>query len=301
MPQDNEHFDIIGIGACTIDTFYLVDEFPDVEGVYESSESIVSGGGPVATALAAASAFGSKTAMCDRVGDDWRGDQILSELASFGVDTSSVFRGRNSESSGATALVRRRDGARAITFTRATCTELKPSDLPSNRIGNAKILHLNGRHHQASMSACEIARANGVKISFDGGANRYRESSRDFVQNSDIIIVALDFAKRFSGITDKVDSMAADLFNNSPAELVTITDGIRGSWVFEKSGEQFHQPAIPTNKLVDTTGCGDVYHGAFLHSLSKGCLLREAAKEASYWASKTCEGLGGRSALPKKV
>ena len=297
MGDDN--FDIVGIGASTIDTFYLVDEFPGEEGVYESDQSVVSGGGPVATALAAASALGSRTAMFDRIGDDWRGDRILSEFKNFGVDVSGIIKEAGAESSGATALVRRRDGARAITFTRATCRELNTDEVNAEYIAGAKILHLNGRHHEASMYACEVARDLGVKISFDGGANRFRESSRDYVRRSDICIVALDFAMNYTAIAQDIDAMAEAIFAEGVAELVAITDGTNGSWVFRSSGEKFHQPAIAADKVIDTTGCGDVYHGAFLHHYAQGASPEHAALEASKWASKTCEGLGGRSALTR--
>ena len=292
----SDRFDIVGIGACTIDTFYLVDEFPGGEGVYESDSSVISGGGPVATALAAAASLGSRTAMFDRIGDDWRGDRILAEFKNFGVDVSGITREPDSESSGATALVRRSDGARAITFTRATCRELEPEEINAEQIANADILHLNGRHHAASMRGCDIARENGTRISFDGGANRYRESSHDYVKQSDICIVALDFAERYTGKKGDIQVIAESLFSECRGELVVITDGVNGSWIYQHP-EIIHQPAIPPNKLIDTTGCGDVYHGAFLHALSKGSTPTEAALLASQWASKTCEGLGGRSAL----
>jgi sugar/nucleoside kinase (ribokinase family) len=79
--------------------------------------------------------------------------------------------------------------------------------------------------------------------------------------------------------------------------VLVITDGVRGSWVWSNDGAAFHQPAIQVPEVVDTTGCGDVYHGAFLHGLLSGWTLEKCAAFASDWAAQTARGLGGRWAL----
>jgi len=80
--------------------------------------------------------------------------------------------------------------------------------------------------------------------------------------------------------------------------LVVITDGANGSWVFANDGTQFQQPAYLLPNVVDTTGCGDSYHGAFLFGLIKGMTLRECARLASAVAALNAQQLGGRSGLP---
>jgi sugar/nucleoside kinase (ribokinase family) len=80
--------------------------------------------------------------------------------------------------------------------------------------------------------------------------------------------------------------------------LVVITDGTKGSWVYPGSGQGFHQPAFLLRDVVDTTGCGDSYHGAFLFGLLKGMDLHETAALASAVAALNTQHLGGRWGLP---
>jgi sugar/nucleoside kinase (ribokinase family) len=82
-----------------------------------------------------------------------------------------------------------------------------------------------------------------------------------------------------------------------PARLLVITDGIRGSHVWSREGAFFHQPAFTASPLVDTTGCGDVFHGAFLHGWLSNWPLERCAEHASRLAAKNAEGLGGRHVL----
>jgi sugar/nucleoside kinase (ribokinase family) len=76
-----------------------------------------------------------------------------------------------------------------------------------------------------------------------------------------------------------------------------ITDGVRGSHVWSCDGEAFHQHACVVSNVVDTTGCGDVFHGAFLHGWLQNWPLQESAAFASKLAAETARGLGGRFAL----
>jgi sugar/nucleoside kinase (ribokinase family) len=118
---------------------------------------------------------------------------------------------------------------------------------------------------------------------------------RRLVALTDICIVALDFARQYSGQTE-VEAMARVLLAEGP-ELVVITDGLRGSWIYPRSSEPFHQPAYPQADLIDTTGCGDTYHGAFLFGLARNLPLAECAALASELAAQNCRFLGGRGGL----
>jgi sulfofructose kinase len=77
-----------------------------------------------------------------------------------------------------------------------------------------------------------------------------------------------------------------------------ITDGTRGSWIYPREGPSFHQPAYLLPEVVDTTGCGDSYHGAFLFGRLKGWDLEKTAAFASAVAALNSQHLGGRSGLP---
>ncbi len=295
MTTGERKFDVVGLGVSTQDIFMVVDELPGGELVQRAHASLLQGGGPVATALVALARLGARTAMIDRLGDDWRGRLIVDEFRKEKVacDWIAMLPGRTT--SVAVILVRKRDGARSIIFSPGDADELTPEELPEEVIASARILHLNGRHFAASLEAAHIARAHGVKVSFDGGAHRHRDDLAALVPLADICIVAEEFATAFAGTLDAA-SAAKKLLAAGP-ETVVITCGSRGSRIFARGRESSHQPAYRVD-VVDTTGAGDAYHGAFLFGILTGLDLRRCASLAAAVAAMNTRRLGGRTALP---
>jgi sugar/nucleoside kinase (ribokinase family) len=292
----NSRFDVLGLGASTVDVLSLVDHFPAGEEVQQAHQVTIQGGGPVATALVTLARLGARTAMLDLIGDDWRGQVILNEFEREGVCTDYLRRVENAASATSSILVRRTDGARTIIFAPSTAPPWPAEATPEELMASAKILHVNGRHWEACLQACRQARAGGVKVSFDGGAYRYGSKIKQLIPLVDICIVARDFAAAYTQAANTPQA-AAMLLAEGP-ELVVITDGARGSWIYPQSGPSFHQPAYLLPEVVDTTGCGDSYHGAFLFGLVRGYDLAQSAALASAVAALNTRQLGGRGGLP---
>ena len=296
MSAKNPVYDVIGLGVSTLDFLQIVDELPGEELVQKAYQSVLQGGGPVATSIVTLARLGSRTAMIDSLGDDWRGGLILEEFKREGVSTDHIIIDRGATSSIASILIRKRDGARTIAFSPGSCRELEWSDVASRLISDAKILHLNGRHAHACLEAAKMVRDSNVKVSFDGGAHRYRPELQKLIPLTNICIVAKQFALQFSGV-DSIRRAASQLLDAGP-ELVVITAGTDGCWVFAKNGRTFHQPAFMNKYVVDTTGAGDVFHGAFLHGMISGLELDEIARFASAAAAMSTRFLGGRAGIP---
>ena len=287
--------EVVGLGASTLDVLNLVEDYPVQEGVQEADDMILQGGGPVATAMVTLSRLGVPVAMLDTLGDDWAGKFILSEFQTEGVSIEHIRIATDRKSAVSTILVRP-NGDRSIIHQRGTVPEFSSEDLPDRVISSASILHLNGRHWEACLQACNIARKHQVLISFDGGADRYQSKFTEIIPSVNICIVARDFAEKHAR-SMKIEIAAQLLLSQGPS-LVVITEGRRGSWIYSDGGEAFHQPAFEVSRIVDTTGAGDVYHGAFLYGVLKGLGLRESARLASAAAAMKCGSLGGRSGIP---
>lgn len=292
----NSRFDVLGLGASTVDILSLVDHFPASEEVQQAHQVAIQGGGPVATALVTLARLGARTTMLDVIGDDWRGEVILNEFEREGVGTDYLRRVENAASATSSILVRRTDGARTIIFAPSTAPPLPADAAPEELISSAKILHVNGRHWEACLQACHHARKRGVKVSFDGGAHRYGSQIKQLIPLVDICIVAREFASAYTQAGDI--QQAAELLLAAGPALVVITDGAKGSWVYPQGGPSFHQPACLLPQVVDTTGCGDSYHGGFLFGLVRGYDLAETAALASAVAALNTRQLGGRGGLP---
>lgn len=295
IPRDRE-IDLLGIGTSTLDRLYLVEDFPVGDCVHVPLAYTEMGGGPTATAICAAAALGARTCMVDQIGDRPPPELLLEGYRRHGVSLDRMVTAPGSTTGHASILVRRSDGARAITYQPGTVKELDEQDVDLEIVKRSKILHMNGRHHRLAAKAIAIAKASGTPVSFDGGASRFRPESRALFESADILIVSHHFAETATGSTE-VDAMLADL-SATGAHIVGITKGEKGSqFLLPHSGERFSQPAIRATRVVDTTGCGDVFHGAFLYHLSQGLCPSSCAERAAIMAARNCEGLGGRFAI----
>lgn len=291
----DQSFDIVGMGMSMIDILKVVDAFPEGEGVTEVIESRPQGGGPVPTALVMAAQLGASTAIVDRIGQDWRGDLVVHEYRAAGVNTDHLFLEPGKTTTYGTVLVRQGDGARHVVFSPGDFTPLAVDELPRDVMRSAKILHLNGRHWPACLDAAHEIRGAGGLVSFDGGDGRFDEKFRELLPLVDIHIAARDFAEKLAGSDDTGEQLATMV--GLGAKIAGITDGARGSWFATETGDVFHQPAYPVETVVDTTGCGDVFHGAFLFAYIQDWTLKECAIFASAAAAINATALGGRGHL----
>lgn len=325
FPQKN--IDIVGIGASTLDRFIVVDHYPTGREVQQVVSSTTDGGGPVATALAVAGKYGARTAMIDSIGDDMVGRHILDDFEKYNVNTNAIQVESGTNSGVATILVKQSTGERAVFFERSTATEPDFLEVHKQLIEDAYILHINGRHRQLMRSAMAVAKEAGTIISLDGGAQRYDEDMKPITEDSHIVIVARDYAEKYTGTTNLED--ACRIIHDRGALIAGVTDGANGSYFVWPDGTAYRCEPFPQKSIVDTTGAGDSFHGAFLANLahiinhmkgqetistseSHGAFIRvvellkhcahsdleKAAIFASAVASLNTQGIGGRSPLP---
>jgi sulfofructose kinase len=242
------------------------------------------------------SRLGGRSAMIDSLGDDWAGAHIIREFQKEGVATTYLYTQSGCTTSVSNILVSARDGARAVMFTPGSLPELSLSALQKSAIRSAQFLHLNGRHWKACLEALDLAKASNTRVSFDGGANRFRPELKMLVPSSDICIVAKDFAEKYTG--ENKPSRSSELLLKEGPGIAVVTDGVNGSWVSTRDGLSIHQPAFLFPHTVDTTGCGDSYHGAFLFGLLEGYSVENSARIASAVAAINTQHLGGRTGIP---
>ncbi len=297
MPApDGGGWSLLGLGMSVLDVVQVVGAFPVDSGVTRVIRSTTMGGGPVATALCAAGRLGASTAMIDRIGNDWQGDRIEEDFRKFGVSTDLVQRETNRRSASGTVLVREVDGERHLLYEESDATPITVAELPAEALASCRLLHLNGRHWPSCIDAARIVRESGGLVSFDGGANRFEARFLELLPLVDVLVVARDFAHQLAESDDLGTQLSS--LRGFGAKIVGLTDGERGSWFESAEGGRFHQPAFAVSKLVDTTGCGDVFHGAFLFARLRGDEWRQCARFASAAAAINAMALGGRGHLP---
>jgi len=236
--------------------------------------------------------------MVDRIGCDWKGRLVRADYERFGVDLSHLLQEAGRKTTLGTVLVRRGDGERHLIYDEGDCTPLSAHELPRALLARCRILHLNGRHWPACLDAARLVRKGGGLVSFDGGAHRFDPKFRELFPLVDLLIVAGEFADVAVGMGTREEQLVR--LSAWGARVVGVTDGARGSWFREGGADPFHQPAFEV-EVVDTTGCGDVFHGILLAALTNGQSLREAVAQASAGAALSATALGGRGFLPTRA
>ena len=293
-PNDAE---VVGIGVSVLDLVMVVDGLPAEEGVVAALDRVSGLGGGVSVAMATAAALGIRTSMIDRLGTDQVSDSIVAALADAGVDVQSIGRSDAVSPSLASIWVNHQTGSRTIVFSPGKSIDLPWTEPLAQQIASAKFLHLNGRHLQASLAAVEVAKRSGTQVSYDGGAHRYRAEVLPLVRQADVLVVAEHFAANHcqSETNRHPQQLCQNLMNDFDASIVGVTCGEAGSYFTSHEGDTFHQPAIPADPIVDTTGCGDTFHGAFLAGLVRQFPLAQCAKVAATVASHQAKHLGAFS------
>ena len=284
-------FDVVGLGCSALDYLGIVSHYPPLDVKIELLEFTKQGGGPVATALVTLSRLGVSTSYIGGVGNDEQGRFILEEFEKEGVDTRGVIIEKGASSLFAFCVIEKKSGKRTIFWKRGDYSQLDPKRLDKQLIISARFLHLDGHHIKAAMQAAIWAKERKIKIVLDPDINP--PEMKQLVGLTDIIIVSSDFARVFTGEKDS-HKAAERLFSLGP-EVVVITLGEKGCVCMSREGI-FTRPAFRV-KVVDTTGAGDVFHGAFIYGLLKGWSLEKTAQFSSAVSAIKCMKLGGRAGI----
>ncbi len=251
----------------------------------------VQGGGPVATAMVASARLGVPSGFIGQVGDDDIGAFIRKSFADDGVQ-GWITTAEETLSPRAIGLVHQPTGARSLMYSPGTVPERLFDDEIREIISSASILHLD-KPTPLSLGAARFAKQNGIAVSVD--LNRTREGMDELLSYTDVLIAARMFADDLAG--EGNESEALKLACAMGPSVVIVTLGERGS-IGVVDGEYFESAAQTDIDVVDTTGCGDTYHGAFLAAAVRGWDVPSCMSYAGAAAALKTRRLGGREGIP---
>jgi ribokinase len=293
-------FDVIGVGCCAVDNLCVMDRYPVEDEKYEVEAIDLQGGGNIATALVTVARLGGSCCFHSVVGRDELEQRILGDLEREAVDVAHavIKEGTNPYTF---ILINRNNSSRTIIYTTNGIAVLDPADLNPDLIRSAKVLLIDLFHAEASLEAARIARKAGVPVVLD--AELIKPLSESVVAQATHLIPSRGFAVSFTDAGKDIDdrTLLDRLVAQTGAEFVAITLGSEGAICHDRvRGETFSQKAYRVDTL-DTTGAGDVFHGAFCHFLARGRDLRDAVQYASACSAVKCRGLGGRKNIPTRA
>jgi sugar/nucleoside kinase (ribokinase family) len=247
----------------------------------------------VATALVAVTRLGGAAVFWGAVGDDWMGERILRQLIDERVDVSGVKRVPGARGPMDLVLVDRPTGERY--FRHWIGVEAPAEPIGSlERLQAAGCLLVDGWLHANALRAAREARRSGIPVVADLG--RIDEAARALLGHVDYAIVSEGCARRLE--LDQDLRRACEALHAMGPEHVVITRGGKGL-VYLTDGEFRRMPAFAV-KVVDTTGAGDTFHGAFCYGLVEGWPLERNLVFASATAAMQCRRLGGRAGIPTR-
>jgi sulfofructose kinase len=281
---------VVGLGLCVVDHAYVVEQLDLSEIRTRFSERLVSLGGTVGTALAQAASLGANTHILSLLGDDPDGRFVRRSLKAFGVKTGRLLLSPESSTTVAVVLVERRTGERRFIVADRRALERGTPEFDLTPIDRGSVLLVDGHFPKQALQA--VRRARRIGASVIGDFHRPSPSVQRMLPYVDFPIISLESANLFCpGGSGQVIREFARRYGGTP--IVTL--GAEGGLYLD--GERIRRFAARRVRAVDTTGAGDVFHGAFAAGLSRGGTIPESIDLAVRAASLCCTALGGSSRL----
>jgi sulfofructose kinase len=280
-----------------MDTICSVRRFPSPNSKTAIESVRVEPGGQVATALAACRSFGLSARYIGSVGDDGTGRAQLESLRRSGLDIEHVRVAAGAATQFAVILLEQGVGERTILWHHDPRLNYPVSELPRDLILSGRVLHLDGCDSAAALQAARWARAAGVPVVIDID-ELYDESTEELLRHVDYLIAAADFvAQLMPGVADNnAEEAAREIAARYGCPVVGITLGDRGA-IFSENGRPLRAPGFAID-VADTTGAGDVFHGAFIYGMLQRWPLADIARFANAAAALKCTRIGARRGIP---
>jgi len=285
-------FDLVGVGLNATDTLLLVSKYPALGGKIAFEREILSPGGQVASALATCGKLGLRTKYIGAVGDDERGRIQMASLreAAMNLDDVEVRAGCPNQS--AYIVIDQSTGERTIFWHRPDCLSIDPSHITPEMIVGARMLHVDGHDTPAVARAARIAREHGIPVSVD--VDNVYPGFDQVLACVDYLVGSTEFPERWTGERDPFRALER-IQNEYNMRVAAMTLGPDGALARE-GGKFVYSPGFVVN-CVDTTGAGDVFHGAFCYSVLKGSTVRDALEFSNAMAALNCTRLGARGGI----
>jgi sulfofructose kinase len=286
-------FDVLGIGLNATDTLLLIDEFPQYAGKVPFARELLSPGGQVATAIVACARLGLRAKYIGTIGDDHRGQVQRESLEGTGVDSTGLLVRSGCPNQTAYIIIDQRTGERTVLWQRAECLRLAASELHPADIASARLLHIDGYDIEAATYAASVARAHNVPVSLD--VDTVYPGFDSVLKHIDYLVAGSGWPAKWTGETDPFAALSS-LRREYGLRVAAMTLGNHGALAL--SGKGWAYSAAFEVLCADTTGAGDVFHGAFCYAMLRGMPMEAALEFSNAAAALNCTAIGARGHIP---
>jgi sulfofructose kinase len=277
--SDSERFDILGLGCAAVDDMLYVPSFPRTDEKVRVASARRRCGGLTGAALVTAARMGATCAYVGCLGTDEASRYVADYFAREGIDVSHAPRLAEARVVTSTIVVGQDIGSRNIFYQVDGLIGAHDHLPPDEVIRKTKVLFIDQYGMKGNLRAARIARSVGASVvaDFEDGSD---PGFQELLGLVDHLILSREFARRTTLAPDP--AQAARALWQAGSAAVIITDGPNGCWSLSSSGASTirHHPAFVV-VATDTTGCGDVFHGAYAACLARGDSLEDRIRFAS--------------------
>jgi sugar/nucleoside kinase (ribokinase family) len=316
--------DVVGIGNAIVDVIaHAEDRFLAAEAMAKGAMTLIDAeraeslyaamgpgiemsGGSAANTMAGIASLGGRAGFIGKVKDDQLGAIFAHDIRAAGVrfDTPPA---RSGPPTARCLIFVTPDAQRTMNTYLGACVELGPEDVEEELIAGAEVTYLEGylwdrpRAKEAFRKAAGIAHAAGRKVALTLSdpfcVERHRAEFRELVKGPVDILFANEAEIR--ALWQVADFEAALAATRGLVEVAALTRSEKGSVVLSGAGVA-RVPAAPVERVVDTTGAGDLYAAGFLYGLTQGRPPAEAARIGAIAAAEVISHVGARPERPLK-
>jgi len=285
-------FDVVGVGLNATDTVLILPRFPAYAGKVAFEEEFLAPGGQVATAIFTCARLGLRSKYIGTVGDDERGRIQLESLRAAGVDTDHVQVRRGAANQSAYILVDRATGERTVLWRRPEELKILPEEITPDQIVCARLLHIDGHDTEAVCRAARIARDAGMPVTVD--IDTVYSGFGQVLPLVDYLIASSEFPGEWTNESDPFRALER-IQQEYGMALAGMTLGAHGA-LARWQGRFVYSPGFIVDS-VDTTGAGDVFHGAFCYAVLQRMNVPDALEFANAMAALNTTALGARGGI----
>jgi sugar/nucleoside kinase (ribokinase family) len=290
--------DVLGLGIAAIDDLLYVESFPRPDQVMRIVRRERQCGGLTATALVAASRLGSASAYAGVLGEDSDSEFVMERMQAMKVDLTHLVHESGARPIRSTIIVDESSSTRTILCDLNGVVGAAPDRPEESVIRSAKVLFVDNFGIEGMIRAAQIAREAGIPVVGDF-SQAGSQDIEELLSLCDHPILSLDFARGVTSTGTPTDIL--EVLWNEDRNTVVVTAGSEGAWALSREGieSERHYPAFRV-EAVDTTGCGDVFHGAYASALARGMSVHERIRFASAAAALKSTNPGGQGGIPDR-
>ncbi|MCJ7651165.1 MAG: carbohydrate kinase family protein [Candidatus Lokiarchaeota archaeon] len=293
--------DIVGLGEVVVDWVAEIPHFPKPDEKINALSENIFPGGVTANYLVAVARLGGKSGFIGAVGSDPYGDFLISDFNKEKVDTNWTIKKKDKKTPVNFIFIVKGEKS-IIQSPHMLKTKVEISDLDDFSICKSKLLHTTMIHQDITEKAIEIAKKNDVNVSIDLESQIAQSgwsNLKKMLLKADIIIPNKEGAKTITN--SKTPKEAANVLIKKGIPIVIITMGSKGVLLTTKQYQKMI-PAYNIKNIVDTTGAGDTFNGAFsLAYWIKKWSLEKSCKYANAAAALKIQELGARTGMPNET